>query len=62
MTNAEIRTKTIRAAVSLGEMGFGHGDVVAIIARNHHNLAPIVFAAACLAAPVNTLDPNFKKG
>lgn len=62
MSNAEIRVKSIRAAISLAEMGFGSGDVFGIISKNHHHLAPIVFAAACLAAPFNTLDPNFKKG
>lgn len=62
MKNSEIRKKTIRAAQHLHKMGFGKDDVIGIVARNHHHLAPIVFASIALAAPLNPMDPNFKAG
>lgn len=45
MKNGEIRKKTIRAAQNLHKMGFGKHDVIGIMANNHHNLTPIVFAS-----------------
>lgn len=62
MTNKEIYLKTIRAAQNLTKFGIVKGDVIAFVARNHHNLAPVIFAALTLAAPTNALDPSFKKG
>lgn len=62
MTNAEIRQKAIRSAQHLQKLGFGMGDVFAFIAPNHHNIAPLVFAAFAIGAPANTLDPNLETG
>lgn len=62
MKNGEIRRKTIRAAQHLLEMGYKKNDVIGIVAKNHHNLAPIVFAAFAIGAPVNPIDPNFVAG
>lgn len=62
MKNSEIRMKSIRAAEHLHNMGYGKNDIIGIVARNHHHLAPIVFASFAIAAPVNPMDPNFKAG
>lgn len=62
MKNSEIRKKTIRAAQHLHKMGFGEHDVIGIVAKNHHYLAPIAFASMSLAAALNPMDPNFKTG
>lgn len=62
MKNSEIRMKTIRAAEHLHNMGYGKNDIIGIVARNHHHLAPIVFASFAIAAPVNPMDPDFTTG
>lgn len=58
--NRAMRLNSIRMAQNMKEMGVGIGDVVAIVAGNHHEVAAVVFGAMALAAPINTLDPNFK--
>lgn len=60
LTNLEIKIKTIHAAQNLLKVGINIGDVVAVIARNHHYVAPVVFACLTIGAPVNTLDASFK--
>lgn len=45
MTNREIRNRTIRAAQNLTKLGIGFDDVIQVIAKNHHYLAPVIFAA-----------------
>lgn len=60
LTNLEIKIKTIRVANNLQKVGINVGDVVAVIARNHHYVAPVVFACLTVGAPVNTLDASFK--
>lgn len=62
MRNSEILMKTIRAAQNLHRMGYGNNDVIGILAKNHHHLAPIVVASFAIAAPINPMDPNFKAG
>lgn len=62
LTNAEIRLKTIRAIQNLTKLGYKRGDIFGLAARNSHHLAPIVFAAMTIGAPVNTLDPSMAKG
>lgn len=62
LTNRVLRTNAIRVAQNLDNLGIGVGDVVAIVAGNHHDVAPVVIAALSLGAPINTLDPNFKEG
>lgn len=62
MKNSEIRMKTIHAAEHLLNMGYGKNDVIGVVARNHHHLAAIVFAAFAIGAPLNPIDPNFTAG
>lgn len=62
MTNGEIRWRTIRAAQNLTKLGIGFDDVIQVIAKNHHYLAPIMFAALTIGAPVNAIDVQFTKG
>lgn len=59
MTNEEIRLKTIRAAQNLLKIGYRDGDIIGIIARNSHHLAPIVFAALSIGCPITTLDTSW---
>lgn len=59
MTNAELRLKTVRAALKLQELGFMKNDVLAVVAKNNHDLVPLVFAAFCLGCPVNALGISF---
>lgn len=59
LTNHEIKIKTVYVAQNLLKIGVNAGDVVAVIARNHHYIAPVVFACLTIGAPVNTLDASF---
>lgn len=61
LTYNEIRTRTIRAAVSLQKRGYKPKQVFGIIASNSSNLAPIVFASFCIGCPINVLDTSFGK-
>lgn len=60
--NRAMRLNSIRMAQHMQAIGVSSGDVVAIVAGNHHEVAAVVFGAMALAAPINTLDPNFKTG
>lgn len=60
--NGDIRLDSIRIAQNMKAIGVGKGDVVALIAGNHQDVTSVVFGAMALAAPINTLDPNFKTG
>ncbi|KAJ6637736.1 putative CoA ligase CCL7 [Pseudolycoriella hygida] len=61
MTNEEIRWRTIRAAQNLAAFDIDVNDVIQVIATNHHYLAPIVFGALTIGAPINALDVKFTK-
>lgn len=60
-TGSELRVRCIRVAQNLSKMGFKQGDVIAIICKNNHNLAPVVTGCILIGAPVNTMDPTFDK-
>lgn len=62
MTNGEIRWRSIRAAQNLGNLGIGFDDVIQVISKNHHYLAPIMFGAWTVGAAINAIDVQFKKG
>lgn len=62
MTNREIRWRTIRAAQNLTKLGIGSNDVIQVIASNHHYLAPLMFAALTIGAPINAIAVQFTKG
>lgn len=62
LTNAEIRLNSIRAAQNLSKFGIRKGDVFGLFAKNTEHLAAVTFAALLIGAPVNALDPRFKKG
>lgn len=53
--------KMIRAATNLQKIGCEPGDIICIIAKNSHFVAPIVLASICIACPINCLDPLFSK-
>lgn len=61
MTFGEILSKTIRAARNIQRLGLDRRAVIGIMAKNSHNLAPIVFGSMCAGYPINTLDPAFSK-
>lgn len=62
MKNKEIRTKTIRTAEHFLKMGYGKNDVIGVVAKNHHHIAPIAFASFAIGAPLNPIDPNSNAG
>lgn len=61
LTYDDIRERTIRAALNLQKRGYKPRQVFGVVARNSHNLAPIVFAAYCMGCPVNALAVAFAK-
>lgn len=61
MSFTEIRTKTVRAAQNLQARGYKPKQLFGLIARNSHNVAPIVFASISIGCPLNALDCSFGK-
>lgn len=61
MTFDEIRIKTIRAAQNLQNRGYKPKERFALLARNNHHVAPIVFASLAIGCPLNCLDASFTK-
>lgn len=60
LTNTEIRRKTIRVAQNLLKLNITKNDVLGFCTRNSHYLAPVVFGAMVIGAPVNPLDPSYQ--
>lgn len=60
ITCNEMRKKSIQVAEGLRKIGCIQGDVVAIISRNNHDIAPVLFGCLTLGAAVNCLDPTFE--
>lgn len=56
-----MRIKIIRAVQNLQRLGHNSRGVFGVIARNSHQLAPIVFPSIVLGSPVNGIDPSFGK-
>lgn len=61
MTFDDIRERTIRTALNLQKRGYEAGQVFGIMAKNSHNVAPVIFAAYCLGCPYNSLATSFVK-
>lgn len=61
VTNEELRIKAIRVAQNLEALGFKTNDIFGVIAKNHHDLTPVVLAAFCMGCPISALDPSFQK-
>lgn len=59
MTFDDIKTKTIRAAQNLQKFGYGRNQVIALSARNNHDVSSITFASIAIGCAVNTLSPTF---
>lgn len=62
LSNQEIAVNTVRVAQHLAELGIRSGDVITVMASNHHHLASVVFAGIVLAAPIHILGINFATG
>lgn len=62
LTNRNLAINTIRFAQNLNNLGISNGDVVAVLAANHHHLSSVLFGAMALAAPVNILGLNCSTG
>jgi 4-coumarate--CoA ligase len=60
-TYRDLKLATIRVCENLKKNGYQRGDIVMVIARNGHNLAPVIFGCLLLGAPVNPMDPTFGK-
>ncbi|XP_031637198.1 luciferin 4-monooxygenase-like [Contarinia nasturtii] len=56
LTKAEVRQRTIRCAQNLVKFGYTKNDSITIVARNHHNLTPLLFGAICCGIPISPLD------
>ncbi|XP_050068298.1 probable 4-coumarate--CoA ligase 1 [Anopheles maculipalpis] len=59
MTSDELRRRSVRFAKFLLASDYRVGDVIALIARNSDNVAPIVLGCFLVGVTVNTLDPSF---
>lgn len=44
----------------MSKLGLKQGEIIAVIAKNSENLAPIIFAAFSIGLIINTLDPTFE--
>lgn len=55
-TVTEIRQRTMRCAQHLIKLGCTQDQRIAIIARNHHNLTPLIFSAFCIGSPITPMD------
>lgn len=62
MTKAEALKRTLRCAQNLQKLGCSQDDCIGIVARNHHNLTPLLYAALCIGVPVTPLDVVIVKG
>lgn len=63
LTNGELRQLAIRVALGLRrEQRIGHGDVVALVARNSRLVAPLVLGSMALAAPLSAISPLYTVG
>lgn len=61
MTYADIRTKTITAAKNIRNRGYQPNQLFCFIAKNSHQLAPIIFCSFCLGCTISTIDTSFGK-
>uniref|UniRef100_A0A182KB02 AMP-dependent synthetase/ligase domain-containing protein n=1 Tax=Anopheles christyi TaxID=43041 RepID=A0A182KB02_9DIPT len=59
MSCDELRRRSIRFAKKLLEDHYEKGDVVALMARNSDDVAPVVFGCFLAGVTVSTLDPSF---
>uniref|UniRef100_A0A182MZM0 AMP-dependent synthetase/ligase domain-containing protein n=1 Tax=Anopheles dirus TaxID=7168 RepID=A0A182MZM0_9DIPT len=55
----ELRRRAIRFAALLARWGYRPGDVVALMARNSDNVAPVAFGCFLAGVALSTLDPSF---
>lgn len=62
LTNRELVLNTIRLAQNMEKLGIRSGDVVAVLALNHHHVYSVLIASFALAAPVHALGVTFSKG
>ncbi|XP_059617882.1 uncharacterized protein LOC132262588 [Phlebotomus argentipes] len=59
VTDGELCDQMLAIAGNLRARGATRQQLIAVVAKNSHLIAPTVFAAFYLAIPVNTLDPNY---
>lgn len=62
LKTADIRQRTIRCAQHLINLGCSQDQRMAIIAGNHHNLTPLLFAAFCIGSPITPMDVIIVEG
>ena len=61
LTCHQARLNSIRIAQNLTKLGFGKGDVFGFLCDNGKNFPVTLFASLLIGAPVNPIDPRFKK-
>lgn len=54
-----MRIKCIRVAQNLQARGFRPKQILTLISKNYHNVAPVIFASLSIACPLNPIDPSF---
>lgn len=58
-TYEEIYIRAVRAAQHIQHLDYKEGDIIGIMSKNNHNLAPIIIALLSLGYPFQSLDPTF---
>ncbi|XP_055297527.1 uncharacterized protein LOC129566039 [Sitodiplosis mosellana] len=56
MTKSEIRIRSIRCAQNLAKLGCTQNDCIGVVARNHHNLTPLLYGAIFNGSPICPFD------
>lgn len=60
-TYTELRMQMICVVKNLNKFNFTKSDIFAVMSRNNHELAPIIFALLATSHPINTLDTSYKE-
>lgn len=61
LTYGQLYLQTIRAAQNLQKLGLKKGDVVNVVSKNNHELAPIALAIVACGFVMSTMDPSFNE-
>lgn len=62
LTKAEVYQRTIRFAQNLMRLGCSSEHRIGIVAQNHQNLTPLLFAAFCIGSPISPMDVLMVEG
>lgn len=57
-----MKLQSIRVAENLKKMGFKKGDVISVMAKNHHHMAPIFYGSIIAGTPLSPWHKTADKG